>query len=85
MNFVLFADDTNVFKSGDNINTVINCVNSELVKVSKWFRTNQLTLNISKTHFMIFSRRYIPSVTNVCIDTIQLEREKCTTFYVACK
>ncbi len=80
MNFVLFADDTNVFKSGDNINTVINCVNSELVKVSKWFRTNQLTLNISKTHFMIFSRRYIPSVTNVCIDNIQLERVKCTTF-----
>lgn len=80
LNFVLFADDTNLFKSGDNINALLKDMNSELTKVSKWFKSNQLTLNISKTHFMIFSRKYIPNVPNVYIDKAQIGRVKCSVF-----
>ena len=57
LKFVLFADDTNIFASGINIEELIKQVNKELKNVNKWFVTNKLSLNVSKTNFMIFSNR----------------------------
>ena len=56
LNYVLYADDTAVFTKGNNINTLIIKVNKELEKVSNWLASNKLTLNTSKTHFIIFHR-----------------------------
>ena len=52
---VLFADDTNIFLSG-NIQNLINTLHIELSKLYTWLLANKLTLNISKTHFMVFHR-----------------------------
>ena len=54
--YVLFADDTNVFLNGRDIHKLINTMQQELLKLHKWLLCNKLTLNISKTHYIIFHR-----------------------------
>ena len=50
MKFVLFADDTNILciKKHDNYLSLCDLVNMELIKLSKWFSVNKLSLNIRK-------------------------------------
>ena len=57
LRFVHFADDTTVFASDGDINNVDASVNSELVGVDKWLKTNRLSLNVSKTSYMIISNQ----------------------------
>ena len=59
LTYILFADDTNLFYSHKNINTLINTFNSELSKISQWFKCNKLSLNINKTCTMHFSNSRI--------------------------
>ena len=52
---VLFADDTNLFISGKNINHLEQTINTELDNIILWLKTNKLSLNIKKTQLMLFS------------------------------
>ena len=54
---ILFADDTNIFISGNNINILIDRLNSELLKLSDWLKANKLSLNYQKTHYIIFKTK----------------------------
>lgn len=54
---LMFADDTCLLLSHSNIDTLIREANEELQNISKWFKVNQLSLNIQKTNFMIFSTK----------------------------
>ena len=47
----MFADDTNFFYSHKNIKGLFYTVNSELEKISQWFKANKLSINIKKTKF----------------------------------
>ena len=51
---ILFADDTNIFLNGKDIDELVKCMNCESSKVVIWLAANKLSLNIEKTHFMIF-------------------------------
>ena len=51
---MLFADDTNVFLSGRNANQLIRIMNGELLNIVDWLDSNKLSLNVSKTHFILF-------------------------------
>jgi len=53
----LFADDTVLSISGSNSTELQSIVNTELEKVNKWLRFNKLSLNYSKTSYMIASRK----------------------------
>ena len=57
MRFVHFADDTTVFASDSDINNIHATVNRELVDVDNWLKANRLSLNISKTSYMIISNQ----------------------------
>jgi hypothetical protein len=54
LHLILFADDTNIFLANDDLRTLINNTNSELNLLNEWFISNKLSLNISKTNFIIF-------------------------------
>ena len=54
--YILFADDTNLFASDKNGDSLLRVVNSELDKLSDWFAHNKLTLNYDKTEFIDFSK-----------------------------
>ena len=57
MRFIHFADDTTVFASDSDINNVRATVNRELVGVDNCLKANRLSLNISKTSYMIISNQ----------------------------
>lgn len=52
--FRLFADDTNIFMSDTKISRLQTNMNTELKKVNEWLKCNFLSLNVSKTKFLIF-------------------------------
>ena len=52
----MFADDTSVFLEGNDLVEITHILNAELAKLAIWLSANKLTLNSSKSHFMIFHR-----------------------------
>ena len=61
LHFELFADDSNVFISHKSHEKIFQIMNSELHGVGDWFKANRLSLNLSKTSFILFhSHRKIP-------------------------
>ena len=55
LKFVIFADDTNIYLEDSNLNTLEKTMNKELKKLyDEWLCINRLSLNISKTNFVIF-------------------------------
>lgn len=67
---ILFADDTNVFIEGSNLNNLINTLNEELHKLTMWLDSNKLTINLSKTHYMIFHRSRIKQSNDATINVL---------------
>ena len=53
--FLMYADDTNVFLSSKNLKELETLMNQELSSLLEWLNANKLSLNIKKTHFIIFS------------------------------
>jgi hypothetical protein len=54
---VLFADDTTGLGKGKNLGELTAYVNTELQKISNWFRANKMAVNAAKTKFIIFRTR----------------------------
>ena len=52
----MFADDTNLFYSHNNIKILFKNANGELEKISQWFKANKLSLNEGKTKFPLFHK-----------------------------
>ena len=57
MRFVHFADDTTVFASDGVINNIHATVNREMIGVDNRLKANILSLNVSKTSYMIISNQ----------------------------
>ena len=51
---IMFADDTNLFFSDNCYNQLFRVVNKELTDVDHWLMANKLSLNISKTNYIVF-------------------------------
>ena len=67
----LFADDTSLFHTHDNVESLIRETNQELIRISTWLATNKLVLNISKTNYIMFTSKgksYNKNVSNIQID-----------------
>ena len=76
--FILYADDTSltttielVIRDG-NIRTLEVGINSELDKINEWLKLNKLSLNVSKTKYMIFHmhNKVIPQIEVKIEDTV---------------
>ena len=53
---IISTDDTTVYMSGKLINDLYKDKNRELEVLADWFHANKLSLNVSKTKYMLFSR-----------------------------
>ena len=53
---ILFTADTNLFTTGTDLNVMQNTLNDELNEIATWLKVNKLSLNVKKTHSMIFTR-----------------------------
>ena len=58
---ILFADDTTIYESSTDVKYLYTNMNKNLENLSDWFKSNKLSLNISKTNYILFTN----SKTNV--------------------
>ena len=55
LHLILFADNTNIFLHHSDLSILQTMSNAEIDKLSEWFKSNRLSLNIKKTNYIIFS------------------------------
>ena len=67
LSFILYADDTNIFISNPNLESLCNIANRGLSQVCEWFRANKLSINIRKCNFMIFHNGKKFCANDICI------------------
>ena len=74
LSFLLFADDTTITCSKSSCDSLVITLNSELIKVSSWFKSNKLSLNPNKTKCMLFNKYHNPpsSMTSITVDDIPI-------------
>jgi len=83
LRYILFADDSNAFLSHTSYEQLISLANKELALASEWFRANKLTLNLTKTNYIIFrsSKKLIPFTENqLTIDGMIIPQVDSTKF-----
>ena len=69
----MFADDSSIFATSSDIQTIENNINSDLAKLSKWPRDWLGTLNPNKTEVMFFSNRPFINYSYITFDNASLE------------
>ena len=84
LKFVLFADDTTILYSHEDLVSNINVVNNELKEVTNWFKANRLSVNAKKTNYMLLGARQRNSRDDdkimIKLDDTSLERVLTTKF-----
>ena len=75
--FRLFADDTNVFLDDSDLDNIERDMNRELNKVSDWLNANKLSLNLTKSNYMLLipRNRRRPRDLNLFINGHKLARK----------
>ena len=71
-----------LFLVNKDVDELYNIANLELIALSNWLKANKLSLNISKTNFMIFTKcnnfQRLCALRDVKIDNVSIARvEKC--------
>ena len=70
---IMFADDSNVFTAGSSTAECIETLNKELVLLTSWIHSNKLSLNVDKSHLIVFSKaQHAPTDSIVLLDRKQL-------------
>ena len=79
MHTILIANDTTILIESDHVSTALKLMNKELQKLNTWLTTNKLSLNISKTHYMVFDRgKEKKDQDSLYLNKILIERVKFT-------
>ena len=73
----MFADDTTLFLEDNNILRLQENVNNELLKINNLLISNRLSINLTKTYYMIFNSS---NVIYLNISGININCVKNTTF-----
>ena len=71
--FRIFADDTNIFYSSNNLDELERVVNDELEKVLKYCTDNKLSINFKKTNYMLITSP--KKKPNIIIRVCDIERK----------
>ena len=79
---IFFADDTNFFITGNNYVDLVTILNNELCKIVEWLNVNKLSINISKSQYMIFQSSKKNSITkeNLFINGTMIRKVESTKF-----
>ena len=76
----LFAQDTYLHMSHQNLETLQLRVNNEIKKVDYWMSMNRLTLNYSKCKYMIISKDIDTSLFTLKITNLSIKRADCIQY-----
>jgi hypothetical protein len=64
---VIFADDTNLIAKESSLDRLEEAINSEIPILIQWLATNRLSLNVKKTHVMVFGSNTKRNSSNIKI------------------
>ena len=78
--FIIFADDTNLFCTSKDIVNFSVTICNEFMKLKKWFALNTLSLNITKTHYMIFCKTKYKDNIQISIGNKLIDKVNKTKF-----
>ena len=77
----LYADDTSLTASGSDLDSLFCEINNHLPAVYEWFCSNKLTLNLTKTKYLIFMPRQKEKLQSVypplSVANFHLEKSAC--------
>ena len=76
----LFADDTTFLIGGYDVNSLFCSGNEGLGKFSDWCCANRLSVNVSKTNFMLFSNYTHPTLPSIKFNDVSIERSSSVRF-----
>ena len=74
---ILFADDTTIYITHNNLRYMEWCVQEDLNDIDDWFKANKLTLNTAKSNGILFHRKRLtttniaPKINNVCLPMVK--------------
>ena len=76
LKFILYADDTTLYISDSSLHEIIPIFNVELNHILNWTQANRISLNLSKTKYMIIStvKVNISGLESLILDGNKIER-----------
>ena len=77
----MFVDDTNIVLSNANLVALETLANKELSHLATWLKANKLSLNVKKTHYMVFANKRYPAKIDLMIDNERIG-ETCKTKFL---
>ena len=81
IDFLMCADDTNLFINSHSLESLSVTANTVLAKFAKWFRLNKLSLNVNKTNILFHSRqKKLLTQIKLTVDNIPIEQTYKTKF-----
>lgn len=75
--YVLYADDTSLLYSHQDIRRLIELFSNEIPKIARWFQLNHLTLNLEKCSSLVFhrDRRKVPeNLSSIMLGGVTVRR-----------
>jgi len=76
----LFADDTNIFIEADSLDDLVECSKKFISLLNEWFKANKLSLNLDKTHCIIFGNCKQKESFNLSLNDINIKRVSNTRY-----
>ena len=72
---ILYADDSCIYRSGQNLHSLICAMNTEVNRIVVWLKSYKLTLNTSETFYMVFhrGRRKLHGNFDLFIDKVKIK------------
>ena len=76
----LYADDTCFIFSAPSLHELQLVVNREMMKIQTWMFSNKLSINYSKTNYMLMYRNAVPEPFELFINNNRIERVDCIDY-----
>ena len=78
----MYADDTHPTYSNSNIHSIQSSLKEDLLNMNRWLIANKLTLNMTKTEFMLIGSRQkhynLPSLPSLKINNVPIKHSHST-------
>ena len=68
------------FYTGTDFNNICNVITLELEHLNVWFALNKLSLNVSKTNYIVFTNKNFVGDAKIVINNYDVERVQVTKF-----
>ena len=76
LEFIHYADDTSVMISGSDLEDTCNLLNYSLNLIDEWLMGNRLSLNVSKTSYLLFTHNPLYNGSPCLLYTSPSPRDK---------